>query len=140
PQLFSTTLKLSPGIGFSNVDGRGYWVRTQFSNGQYVHQKKRLRYSLNATPTVFRLFPGIGPVSRLRHSITATMSYSYAPAATVPLEYLRALNEDPAHYLGSLASNQVTLGLTQVLEAKLRNKDTASTAEPRKLKLIGVNF
>src|SRR4029079_35051 len=100
PQLFSTTLKLSPGIGFSNVDGRGYWVRTQFSNGQYVHQKKRLSYSLNATPTVVGIFAWVRPLSRLRHSSTATMSYSYAPAATVPPEYLRALNEDPAHYLG----------------------------------------
>jgi len=139
PQLFSSTFKLSPSIGFSNVDGRGYWVRTQFSNGQYVHQAKRFTYGLSASPTFFALFPGIGPVARIRHSLTTTMNYSYAPKAKVPLEFLRALNEDPAHYLGQLASNQITIGVQQVFEAKLKNKDTASTAEPRKLKLLGIN-
>jgi hypothetical protein len=140
PQFFSSTLKLSPSISFSNVDGRGFWVRTQFSNGQFVHQKKRFSYGLSATPTVFGLLPGIGPLSRIRHSITTTMSYSYAPAAKVPLEYLRAVNEDPTHYLGSLASNRVTLGVETVFEGKLKSKDTTNLAEPRKIKLIGMNF
>jgi hypothetical protein len=140
PQLMSSTLKLSPSINFSNVDGRGFWVRTQFSNGQYVHKKKRFTYGLRTTPTVFGLFPGIGNVSRFRHSITPAISFQYAPASRVPLAFLRAVNEDPAHYLGNLAQNQVTLSLSQVLEAKLKSKDTASTAEAKKVKVVGVNF
>jgi hypothetical protein len=68
------------------------------------------------------------------------VNYSYAPATTVPLAYLRALNEDPAHYLGQLAANQVTLGVQTVLEAKLKSKDTTGISEPRKVKLIGLNF
>ena len=34
----------------------------------------------------------------------------------------------------------MTLSLAQVLEAKLKPRDTASAAEPKKIKLIGVNF
>ena len=140
PQLLPTTLKLSPHIGISNVDPRGYWVRTEQSGGKYVHQSKRLNYGVSASPTLFGLFPGLGPVSRFRHTITSQISYTYAPAATVSREFLAALNTDPTGYLGSLASNQVTLSLSQLLEAKLKPRDTAASAEPRKIKLIGVNF
>jgi hypothetical protein len=57
----------------------------------------------------------------------------------VSSEYLAALNIDPRSYLGSLAANNVTLSLSQVLEAKLKPKDSMDT-EGRKLKLLGVNF
>jgi lipopolysaccharide assembly outer membrane protein LptD (OstA) len=140
PQLLSTTLKLSPSISIGNVDGHGYWVRTEQSGGRYVHQSKRLSYGVMASPTLFGLFPGIGPITRFRQTITPVISYSYAPAATVSNEFLAALNIDPRGYLPSLAANQVTLSLAQVLEGKLRTKDTASTAEARKVKLLGVNF
>lgn len=139
PQFFPTTLKLSPSISIVNTDPRAYWVRTEQSGGRYVHQSKRLSYGANMSPTVFGLFPGIGPITRFRHTISPTISYSYAPAAKVSEEYLAALNTDPRSYLGSLAANNVTLSLSQVLEAKLRPKDSTST-EGRKVKLIGVNF
>lgn len=140
PQLLSSTIKLSPSISIQNVDPHGYMVRTQLSGGRYVSQSKRLSYGLSASPTLFGLFPGIGGISRFRHSLSPQISYSYSPTATVKPEYLAALNIDPRHYLGALATNQVTLQLSQVLEAKMRNRDTASTAEPRKVKLLGVGF
>ncbi|MEO5580031.1 MAG: putative LPS assembly protein LptD, partial [Gemmatimonadaceae bacterium] len=140
PTLLQGTFNLSPSIGLSNVDPRAYWVRTQLTGGRYVHQSKRLRYGVSAAPTVFGLLPGIGGVSRLRHSISPVISYSFAPAADVSDEFLAALNENPLNYVGSLAANQVTLQLAQTLEAKLRSKDTSSTAEPRKVKLVALNF
>ncbi|MEO8194736.1 MAG: putative LPS assembly protein LptD [Gemmatimonadales bacterium] len=141
PQVMSNTLKLSPGIGISNVDPRGYWLRTEQTGGRYVHQAKRLNYSLSASPTLFGLFPGIGGISRFRHSISPQITYSYAPAASVSREYLAALNIDPRGYLGSLAANQVTLQVSQVLEAKMKPKDSAeSSGEGRKVKLLGVAF
>lgn len=140
PQFLPTTLKLSPSIRLSNVDPRGYWVRTEQSGGRYVHQSKRLSYGISASPTVFGLLPGFGLASRLRHTITPQISYSYAPAAEVNKEFLSALNVDPKGYLGSLASNQITLSMSQVLEAKLKSKDTVAAAEPKKVKLVGVNF
>jgi hypothetical protein len=140
PQFFPTTLKLSPSIGISNVDGHAYWIRTEQTGGRYVHQSKRLNYGAGMNPTIFGLFPGIGPVSRFRHTITTNVSYSYAPASSVSREFLAALNIDPISYLGNLAQNQLTLQIGQVLEAKLKSKDTTGTAEPRKIKLVGVNF
>lgn len=140
PQILPTTLKLSPSISIQNVDPRGYWVRTEQSGGTFVHQSKRLSYGLSASPTLFGLFPGIGPISRIRHTISTQISYSYAPAASVGRDFLAALNTDPRGYLGSLASNNITLGLSQVLEAKMRPKDTSSTAEPRKVKLLGIGM
>src|SRR5688572_8665435 len=140
PQFLPTTLKLSPSISISNVDPRSYWVRTEQSGGRFVHQSKRLSYGLSAAPTLFGLFPGIGPVSRFRHTLSPQISYSYAPPAKVSREFLAALNTSPAGYLGSLASNNITLGLSQVLEAKLRQTDTSSTAEPRKIKVLGIGM
>lgn len=139
PQFFPTTLKLSPSISLDNVDPRAYYIRTEQSGGRYVHQSKRLSYGANMSPTVFGLFPGVGPIARFRHTISPSISYRYAPAAKVSEEYLAALNTDPRNYLGSLASNNITLTLSQVLEAKLKPRDTAD-GEGRKVKVIGVNF
>ena len=139
PQFLPTTLKLSPSISIVNVDPRAYWVRTEQSGGRYVHQSKRLAYGASMSPTFFGLFPGIGPITRFRHTISPSINYSYAPAAKVSSEYLAALNTDPTSYLGSLASNNITIGLSQVLEAKLKPKDSTQT-EGRKVKLVGLNF
>ncbi len=140
PQLLSGSLKLSPSVGISNVDPRAYWVRTEQTGGRYVHQSKRLNYGLSSSPTFFGLFPGIGGISRFRHTVSPQISYSYAPAAAVSREFLSALNVDPRGYLGSLAANQVTVQVSQVLEAKMKPKDTSATAESRKVKLLGVGF
>jgi hypothetical protein len=139
PQLFPTTLKLSPSIGISNVDPRAYWVRTEQTGGKYVHQSKRLNYGASMSPTFFGLFPGIGPVSRFRHTVSPNINYTYAPSSSVSKEFLGALNIDPRGYLGNLAQNQVTLSLSQVLEAKLKPRDTTTT-ESRKIKVVALNF
>jgi lipopolysaccharide assembly outer membrane protein LptD (OstA) len=140
PTLLSNSLKLAPSVGISNVDSRGYWVRTEQSGGAFVHQSKRLTYSLSSSPTLFGLFPGIGAVTRFRHSISPRLTFQYAPAKTVGRDFLAALNVSPADYVGSLAQNQVSLALSTDLEAKLRPKDTSATAEERKLKVLSVNF
>jgi hypothetical protein len=140
PQFFPTTLKLSPAISFGNVDPHAYWVRTEQTGGRYVHQSKRFTYGVGASPTIFGLFPGFGPFARFRHTISPQISYGYAPASTVSREFLSALNIDPRSYLGNLAQNQVSLTVSQVLEVKMKPKDTASTAEAKKIKLLGLNF
>ncbi len=141
PQLLPTSLKLSPSISIGNVDGsRAYWVRTEQTGGRYVNQSKRLTYGISASPTLFGLFPGLGPISRFRHTISPTIGYNYAPAAEISREFLAALNTDPTSYIGSLASNNISLNLSQVLEGKLRSKDTSSTADPRKIKLLAIGM
>jgi len=141
PSLFQGSLKLSPSVSFQNVDGsNGFWVRSHLSGGQFVHQSKRPTISLSASPTLFALFPGFGPVSRFRHSITPQISFSYAPTGNLSTEFLQATNRSRQSFLGSLAQNQISLGLSHVLEAKLKTTDTSATAEPKKIKILSMNF
>jgi hypothetical protein len=92
------------------------------------------------SPTLFALIPGFGPVTRFRHSINTGLSYHYAPKADISSEFLRALNKSKQGYLGALAQNAVSLSLSHILEAKLRSTDTSSTAEPKKIKVLAMNF
>ena len=141
PSLLHGTLNLSPQVSLENVDGgNGFWVRSHLSGGQFVHQSKRVTASLAASPTLFALFPGFGSVSRFRHSITPIISFSYAPSGTLSTEFLQATNRSRQGFLGSLARNQLSLGLSHVLEAKMKSTDTSSTAEPRKIKVLAMNF
>jgi lipopolysaccharide export system protein LptA len=140
PSFLQSSLKVTPSVSFTNVDGNAYWLRTQFSDGKFVHQTKRAVAGLSASPTLFALLPGFGPVTRFRHSITPLISWNYAPAADVSTDYLRALGKSKQGYLGALTQNRVTLGLSHVLEAKLKSTDTSSTAEPRKIKVLSMNF
>jgi hypothetical protein len=140
PTLFRNSFKMSPSISITNVDPHGFWVRSEQTNGMYVHQSKRASFSLSSSPTIFGLFPGIFGVSRLRHSITPAFSFQYSPAATVSREYLAALNTSPIGYVGSLAQEQVTLSLSQDLEAKMKSSDTSATVDARKVKLMSLRF
>jgi hypothetical protein len=68
------------------------------------------------------------------------MNFSYSPAATLSREYMSALNISPRNYIGSIASEAVTLNLSTDLEAKMKATDTSSTAEGRKVKVVSLNF
>ncbi|MEO8579936.1 MAG: putative LPS assembly protein LptD [Gemmatimonadales bacterium] len=141
PSLLHGSLKLTPTLSFQNVDGsHKFWVRSHLSDGQLVHQSKRPSMGLSASPTLFALFPGFGPVSRFRHSINASIAYSYSPTGNLSTEFLRATNQSRQSFLGSFAQNQISLGLNHVLEAKLKSTDTSSTAEPKKIKVLSMDF
>jgi hypothetical protein len=143
PPIFRNRFKLTPSVQLSNVDGGPYWVRSMLSGGKFVHQSKRLSYGLSAAPTMFGLFPGFGPFSRVRHAISPTLSYSYAPSKRVSDDYLEAIGLSKQVYLGSLAQNSVTLGLTQNFEAKIRGAETDSSgsdATAQKIKLLSTTF
>jgi len=133
-------LNIGPYLSFDNVDGGPYFLRTELSGGRYVHQSKRISAGIGASPTLFALIPGFGPVTRFRHAITPGLSYSYAPRAKVSDEYLAASNTNPLTYLGANAQSMITLTLSHVLEAKLANRDTSASAEPRKVKVLAMNF
>jgi lipopolysaccharide assembly outer membrane protein LptD (OstA) len=140
PQIFQGQWNIVPSVSIDNVDPTGFWVRSQFSGGDYVRQRKRLRYGLSASPTFFGLFPGFGPVSRFRHSVSPSVSYSYAPAAEVPDEYLQALNLNRQTYVGAIAQNQISAGLSTNLEAKLRSASDTNPDAARKVRLLSVNM
>jgi len=141
PAFFQNRYKLTPSVSLQNVDPNQFWVRTELSGGKVVHQSKRLTYGLSASPTLFGLWPGFGPFSRLRHSISPTLNYSFAPRASVNNEYLAALGIRKQGYLGALPQSAVSLGLSQNIEAKVRSPDdTNQTDTGQKLKLLSMQF
>jgi len=149
PRFFQGSWNVSPSVTVANVDpASGLFVRTERSGGRWVRQSKRLSYAVSASPTLYALLPGLGPVAALRHSVTPAVSFSYSPAASVSDEYLAALGRSRVGYLGALAQNRVSLNLATNLEAKLRTRAEADSGggeggggeAGRKIKLLSLNF
>src|SRR6266852_5839871 len=100
PPLLTGTWKIQPGVSIVNTTGAGpFWIRNQFSKGQFVHQGKRLSFTASASPTFFGFFPGFGPLSRIRHTISPQISYQYAPGVQVPEAFAHAI--DPSGRLNN---------------------------------------
>jgi hypothetical protein len=141
PSFLQGTWKVTPSVSFENVDPHPFMVRSQFSNGEFVRQKKRVRYGLSASPTLFGLFNGFGPVERFRHSISPVLSYSYVGKSDVGDDFLRATNQTRQGYIGSFAQNLVSLTLSTNIEAKLRAKgDSLRDATSTPIKLLSLSF
>jgi hypothetical protein len=134
---------LVPSVSVANVDPNPFWVRSERTGATFVGQSKRLSYGLSAAPTIFGFFPGFGPVSRIRHAINPTFSYSYSAASSVSDAYLAALGKTRADYIGNIAQNRVTLGINQTVEVKLRQSADSTVLNPdggRKVKVLSLNF
>jgi hypothetical protein len=92
PFLLRGTWKIQPTIGVQNVTSGAFAIRNRNTGGDWVVQGKRAQFSLSMTPTFFAFFnvgflPGL---SRMRHSINPLLSWSFAPAASVPESYAAA--------------------------------------------------
>ena len=116
-------------------------IRNQFTGGQWIHQGKRLAFTASVSPAFFGFFPGVGPLQRIRHSISPQVSYFYAPGATVSTAFARAV--DPTGTNPSVRSDPqqtISLGLSQNFEAKLKPAPGDTTGrEPRKIRLLSIN-
>jgi Tat protein translocase TatC len=143
PSFFPSTWKFQPAVQILNSTTQGpFMIRNQFTHGDFLRQGKRLAFSAGISPTFFGFFPGIGPLARIRHSISPIISYQYAPGVKVDSAFAYAI--DPAGTrFGSKTDPQqtISLGLSQNFEAKLKAPagDTSSTQEPRKIKLLSIN-
>ena len=129
---------VSPSIQFANVDPGPFWVRSSLSGGRYVAQSKRPSINLSIAPTLFGFFPGIGPVTRIRHSISPNLSWSVAPRGRVSEEYLRAINQFSKGYNGALPQNMLSLSLSQNIEVKLRAAADSAPEAGRKVRALSV--
>ena len=120
PILFSSTWKFTPSLGIANALGSApFAVRNTLTGGGFVHQGKRLSLGASIAPTFFAFFPGIAGFSKIRHSISPIISYSYSPAASVSREFARALaGAGRSLSLSSPASQNLSLQLSQNFEAK----------------------
>jgi Tat protein translocase TatC len=141
PILFRGSWKLQPSLGISNTTSGPFALRNRNTGGSWVQQGKRFRIGVGASPTFFAFFPGIGPLQRIRHSLSPVISYSYEPAADVPEEYARAI-AGPGRpvELRSLARQALQVGLSQTFEGKRRPEgaDTSSANAP-KLRLLSIS-
>jgi LptD protein len=129
---------ISPSIQFANVDPGAFWVRSSASGGRFVSQTKRPSINLSIAPTLFGFFPGIGPVSRIRHSLSPTLSWSVAPRAKVSEEYLNAILQAKRGYLGALPQNVLSLSLNQNIEVKLRAPAESLPDAGRKVRALSL--
>jgi Tat protein translocase TatC len=141
PILFRGSWKLQPSLGISNTTGGPFALRNRNTGGSWVRQGKRFRVGVGSTPTFFAFFPGIGPLSRIRHSVSPVITYAYEPAANVPEDFARAVAGPGRELvLRSDARQQLSVGLSQTFEGKRRpaGGDTAS-ADATKLRLLSVS-
>ncbi|CAN5340091.1 hypothetical protein BH09GEM1_BH09GEM1_46490 [soil metagenome] len=150
PALARNNFNLTQSMSLSNVDGGPLCVRNERTGGEFVCQSKRPTFGLSAAPTLFHIFDQIpfGPFRAIRHSIAPTVSYSYAPYRAVSNRYLAAMGrskysvatQDTTGYLGSLAQNALSFGLSTNLEGKVRTQNDTNPEGGEKLKLLALNF
>ncbi|HUR95424.1 MAG TPA: twin-arginine translocase subunit TatC [Gemmatimonadales bacterium] len=141
PVLFRGSWKIQPVVGVGNTTSGPFAIRNRNTNGAFVQQGKRFRFGATASPTLFAFFPGIGPLSRIRHSLSPVVTWNYQPAADVNEEFARAIAADgrPVE-LRSDAQQRVSVGLSQVFEGKLRPRGADTTgADTRKLRILSIN-
>ena len=146
PTLFRTSWKLQPTVNIANVvAGQPFALRNRNTNGDWVTQGKRLSFSLAASPTFFGFLKGVGPVSGIRHAISPLVSFTFAPEASVPDEYVRALTPigQPTFTAGA-ATRSLSVALQQTFEAKRRvpaGDSAAPGAQPQqapKFRLLSI--
>jgi hypothetical protein len=147
PPLARNRFNLAPSVSLQNVDGSAFWIRNERTGGKWVHQSKRPTFSISATPTLFGLFGGFGPFTRIRHAIAPTLGYTYSPEADVSDEFLAALGRTRAGsdgrstgYLAGLRMNSLTFGLSTNVEAKVRSRNDSNPEAGEKLKLVSIDF
>ena len=141
PRVGQGRWNIVPSLRVVNADpSLPFLVRTERSGTDFVGQSKRLEYGVSAAPTFFGFFPGLGPISRFRHSIQPSISYSYAPAGQVGNEFLAALGRTRVGYIGAIAQNRVSLGMSQTIEAKLRAATDTNPDAGEKIRLLLLNF
>jgi Tat protein translocase TatC len=141
PILFRGSWKIQPVVGIANTTSGPFLIRNRNTNGDFVQQGKRFRFSASASPTLFAFLPGLGLASRIRHSLSPSLSWNYSPGATIPEEYARAVaGPGQPFQLRSDATQTMSLGLSQTFEAKAKTAsgDTATT-DARKFRVLSIN-
>jgi Tat protein translocase TatC len=141
PVLFRGSWKVQPAVGIANTTTGPFMLRNRNTNGDFVRQGKRFRFSASASPTLFAFFPGFGLASRIRHSLSPSLSWNYSPAASVPEEFARALaGPGQPLQLRSDATQTMSLGLSQTFEAKGKTRPGDTTAvDAPKFRVLSIN-
>ncbi len=108
------TFTLMPGTTFTpSIRMSGEAVDDSLTSG-FVSAPARINTGASLSTTLYGFWPGVGPISRIRHKIGPSLSWSYSPAPQVtPLQ-------DSVFGLSNLReTNVITLNVSQTFEAKL---------------------
>ncbi|HEU0300781.1 MAG TPA: putative LPS assembly protein LptD, partial [Longimicrobium sp.] len=92
--------------------------------GQFVAAPMRVNFGAGLRTELFGFFPGVGGYERFRHHISPSMDYRYSPQ--VRQTERQRLVHGPQ---GGQQVNEVTFGLNQTFEAKLRRPRQETDAE-----------
>jgi hypothetical protein len=142
PSLFPATWKLQPSVSIRNTTSGAFMIRNRYTNGEFVAQGKRLSFGAGMSPAFFGFFPGVGPITRIRHSVSPRVTWNFQPSAEVPEDYARALaGPGRMPLLESPTTHGLTLSLSQVFEGKKRLAAGDTLSDPRnapKIKLLSI--
>ncbi len=121
------TIPLIPGTTLTpSLRASGQAVDDSLTSG-YVSAPMRLNTSASLSTTVYGFWPGLGPVTRIRHKISPSLTWTYSPAPTAtPLQ-------DSVFGPANLReTNQISLNFNQTFEAKLEGgpADTVDMSLP----------
>lgn len=142
--LFAST-RLTPSIGFGRELVRRDTVGAvpdsmSGSYGRFVAGPPRLNVGAGLSTDLYGFFPGIGNYEAIRHHLQPTISWTYSPAAEVQDSAQARIQRQIFGAFSARTQNQVTVGLSQTFEAKVRQSrpvrgdsaaDTASAAGNR---------
>ncbi len=142
PGLSQGRWNLVPSVQVQKVDGAfGLLVRTNLSGSRFISQPLRPAFQLSISPTLYRFFPGFGPLSQIRHTIAPQISFSYSPEVQVSDDFLAAVGHTRVGFLGANKQDVVTLHLSTLFEGKLRpSNDTAAVQQAAHVKLLSVDM
>ena len=141
PGFFQGTWNLSPSVSIQKVDPHGLLVRSERTGNRFVSNSLRPALGVSMAPTLYRRFPGLGPVAAIRHSISPSLSFQYTPKGDVSDAFLEAVGSTRVGYLGANQQKTLSLGLNTTFEAKLRPRsDSIPEEQWQKIKLLGLGF
>jgi hypothetical protein len=141
PGFFQGTWNLSPSVSIQKVDPHGLLVRSERTGNRFVANSLRPAIGVSMSPTLYRRFPGLGPIAAIRHSISPSLSFQYTPAGDVSDEYLEAVGSTRIGYLGANRQQTLSLALNTTFEAKLRpGSDSIPEEQWQKIKLLALSF
>jgi lipopolysaccharide export system protein LptA len=92
--------------------------------GQFVAAPMRVNFGAGLRTEVFGFFPGVAGYQAIRHRVSPSLNYVFTPTAQQT-----SLQEAVFGREGGREVNQLTFGLDQTFEAKLRAPRTRSDAE-----------
>jgi len=128
--LIGTTTTLTPSLSMS-----GDFVRNALTGDRQVASPARFNFSASLQTAVFGFWPGVGPLSAIRHRLSPSLSYAYSPTP-------RADSLQKVVFAG-LASvqerNQLTIGVSQTFEGKRRPSATEAGPPPDSVALLPVD-